>query len=62
MLAKEVAAAVVPTGDVVFVEAAWGVLLRYAYTHIAICCVCDDRVVILWIWETWRSSFTLCGD
>ena len=37
MLAQEVAAAVVPSGDVVFVEAAWDVLLlRYAYKHIAI--------------------------
>ena len=31
MLAKEVVAAVVQSGDVVFVEAAWDVLLRCAY-------------------------------
>ena len=31
MLANEVVAAVVPSGDVVFVEAAWDVLLRCAY-------------------------------
>ena len=31
MLAQEMVAAVVPTGDVVFVEAAWDALLRSAY-------------------------------
>ena len=31
MLAKEVVAAVVPSGDVVFVEASWDVLLRCAF-------------------------------
>ena len=35
MLAKEVVAAVVPSGDVVFVEAAWDALLRSAYKHVA---------------------------
>ena len=51
MLAKEVVAAVVPSGDVVFAK--WDVLLRLAYTHVAIRCVCGVRVVSLWIWETW---------
>ena len=36
MLAKEVVAAVVPSGDVVFAEAAWNALLRSAYKHVAI--------------------------
>ena len=36
MLAKEVVAAVVPSGDVVFVETAWDALLRSAYKHVAI--------------------------
>ena len=40
MLAKGLVAAVVPSGDVVFVEAAWDVLLRCAYKHVAIRCVC----------------------
>ena len=44
MLAKAVVAAVIPSGDVVFVEAAWDVLLRRAYKHVAILCVCDVRV------------------
>ena len=39
MLAEEMVAAVVPTGDVVFVEAAWDALLRSAYKHVAIRCV-----------------------
>ena len=42
----------------VFVEAAWGVLLRCAYKHVAIRCVCGVRVASLWIWETWCSSFS----
>ena len=62
MLAKEVVAAAVTSGDVVFVEAAWDVLLRCAYKHIAIRCVCGVRVVSLWIWETWSSSFSLYGE
>ena len=36
MLAKEVVAAVVPSGDVVFVETACDALLRSAYKHVAI--------------------------
>ena len=62
MLAKEVVAAVVPSGDVVFVEAAWDAFLRSAYTHVAIRCVCGVRVISLWIWETCCSSFSLCGE
>ena len=44
VLAKEMVAAVIPSGDVVFVEAAWDLLLRRAYKHVAIRCVCDVRV------------------
>ena len=44
MLAKAVVAAVIPSGDVLFVEAAWDVLFRRAYKHVAIRCVCDVRV------------------
>ena len=62
MLAKEVVAAVVPSGYVVFVEAAWDALLRSAYNHVAIRCVCGVHVFSLWIWETWCSSFSLCGE
>ena len=58
MLAEKVVAAVVPSGDVVFVEAAWDVL-RCAYKHVAIRCVCGIRVVSFWIWETW--CFSLCA-
>ena len=50
MLAKDSVAAVVPSGDVVFVEAAWGVLLRCADKHVAVRCVCGVRVASLWIW------------
>ena len=46
MLAKEVVAAVVPSGDVVFVEAAWDALLRSAYKHVAI--RCDRPVARIW--------------
>ena len=59
MLAKEVVAAVVPSGDVVFVEAAWYVLLRCAYKHVAIHWAGG---VSLWIWETWRSSFSIRSE
>ena len=59
MLAKEVVAAVVPSGDVVFVEAAWEALLRSACKHVAIRCVCGVRVIGLCIWETWCSSLSL---
>ena len=62
MLAKEMVAAVVPSGDVVFVEAAWDALLRSAYKDVAIRCVCGVRVISLWIWETWCSSFSLCCE
>ena len=62
MLANEVASAVIPSADVVFVEAAWDALLRCAYKHVAICCVCGVRVISLWIWETWCSSSSLCAD
>ena len=62
MLAKEVVAAVVPSGDVVFVEAAWDVLLHSAYKHVAIRCVRGVRVISVWIWKTWCSSFSLCGE
>ena len=62
MLAKEVVAAVVPSGDVVFVEAAYDALLCSAYKHVLIRCVCDVRVISLWIWEIWCSSFSLCGE
>ena len=61
MLAKEVVAVVFPSGDVVFVDAAWDALLRSGYKHVAIRCVCGVRVISLWIWETWWSSFSLCG-
>ena len=60
MLAKEVVSAVVPSGDIVFVEAAWDALLRSTYKHVAIRCVCGVRVISLCIWETWCSSFILC--
>ena len=60
VLAQEVVAAVVPSGDIVFVEAAWDALLCSAY--VAIRCVCGVRVTGLWIWETWCSSFSLCGE
>ena len=36
MPAEEVVAAVVPSGDVVFIETAWDALLRSAYKHVAI--------------------------
>ena len=62
VLAKEVVAAVVPSGDVVFIEAAWDALLRSAYKHVAIRCVCGVRVISLWIWETWCSSFSICCE
>ena len=62
MLAQEMVAAVVPTGDVVFVEAGWDAVLRSAYKHVAIRCVCGVCVFSLWIWETWCSSFSLCGE
>ena len=42
--------AVVPSGDVVFIEAAWDALLRCAYTlykHVAVRCVCGFSVVSL---------------
>ena len=47
VLAQEMVAAVVPSGDIVFVEAAWDVLLRCAYKHVAIRCVCGVRVASL---------------
>ena len=59
MLAKEVVSAVVPPGDVVFVEAVWDVRLRSAYKHVAIRCVCSVRVISSWIWETRCSPFSL---
>ena len=62
MLAKEVVAVVVPSGDVVFVETAWDALLRSAYKHVGIGCACGVRVISLWIWKTWCSSFSLCGE
>ena len=43
VLTQEVVAAVVPSGDAVSVEAAWDVLLRCAYKHVAIRCVCVWR-------------------
>ena len=49
MLAKEVVASVVPSRYVVFVEAAWDVLLRCSYKHVAIRCVCGVRIVSVWI-------------
>ena len=36
MIANEVVAAVVPSGDVVLVETGWDVLLRCAFRHVAI--------------------------
>ena len=36
MLAQEMVAAVVPSGDIVFVESAWDALLRSAYKHVAV--------------------------
>ena len=55
MLAQEMVAAAVPSGDIVFVESAWDALLRSAYKHVAIRCVCGVRVISLWLWETWCS-------
>ena len=49
MLAKEVVSAVVPSGDIVFVEAVWDALLRSTYKHVAIRCVCGVRVTSLCI-------------
>ena len=74
MLAQEMVAAVVPTEDIVFVESAWDALLRSAYKHVAIRCVCGVRVISLWIWETrgqdykeissmdWCSTHNLCSE
>ena len=47
MLAREVVAPVVPSGDVVFVEAAWDDLLRCTYKHVAIRCACGDSVATI---------------
>ena len=62
VLTKDVVAAIVPSGDIVFVQSAWDVLLLCAYKHVAVRCVCGVRVVSLWILEAWRSSFSLCGE
>ena len=62
MLAQEMVAAVVRSGEIVFVESAWDALLRSTYKHIAIRCVCRVRDISLWIWETGRSSLSLCGE
>ena len=62
VLAQEMVAAVVPSGDIVVVESAWDALLRSAYTHVGIRYVCGVRVISLWIWETWCSSLSLCGE
>ena len=45
----------------VFVEASWYALLR-CHKHFAVRCVCGVRVISLWIWKTWCSSFSLCGE
>ena len=50
MLAKDVVAAVVPSGDVLFVESAWDVLLRCAY-KLNCCntlCMCASSVCGFW--------------
>ena len=62
MLAQEMVAAVVPSGDIVFVESAWDALLRRACKYVDIRSVCGVRVISSWIWETWCSSLSLCGE